>query len=157
MWLRRELRLWLLCGSSAIAGLAVGTSATLGTVIAGTALVDCCTAAGHCARGARRAGPSHAHIAAQRTVAAHVHLAPHEPLELVDTCILVVVNPPHTIEVADCPHVLREDFRLRPLEVVQDWNDVALALKSFHNLPVNPVLAVGVTHAPVEGVGREDK
>ena len=43
-------------------------------------------------------------------------------------------HPPDAVEGDDGPHVLRQLLRLRPLEVVDDWNDVALGLQSRTNL-----------------------
>lgn len=82
-------------------------------------------------------------------------LSSHKSLQLIDTSVLVVVDPSHCIEGTNVAHVFRKPLSLGPGEVVNDWDDVAVILQGTNNLLVHPVLAVGVVEAAVEGVGGE--
>jgi len=104
---------------------------------------------GGCARLSQQTG---ALVAAEGVLPPQPPLPSHEPLQLVHTRVLVVVDPPHSVEGTDGPHVLRQSLGLRPLEVVDDGDDVALVLERAHDLLVHPVLAGLVFDAAVQRV-----
>lgn len=55
------------------------------------------------------------------------NLTTHEALQLVDTCLLIVVTPGDAVERRNLPDVVRQHLNFRPFERIKDWNDVALA------------------------------
>lgn len=63
------------------------------------------------------------------------------------------MDPSHSIEVAHGAHVFGQVFGLRPLEIVDDGDDLAVGLEGGANLAVNPILALVVAHAPIQRVG----
>ena len=67
------------------------------------------------------------------------------------------MHPADAVKVADGSHVFWQIIRLRPLEVVDDWDDFAIGVKSGHYLSVHPVLALVVANAAIERVGCEDQ
>jgi hypothetical protein len=58
----------------------------------------------------------------------------HEPDQFVYAGVLVVMDPPNAVEVANGSHVFWKFFCLRPLEVVQNWYDVAFVFQSTTDL-----------------------
>ena len=90
------------------------------------------------------------------TVGPHKGLPSNEPLQLVHASLLVVVDPPDPVEVAEGPHVLWELLGIRELEVINHGDDVAVVLKGCDNLPVELALVGQVSDALVQGVWGED-
>ena len=68
---------------------------------------------------------------------------------------LIVVDPSDPVEVADGAHVFGQVFGQRPLEVVDDGDDFAVGLEGGANFTVDPVLALVVAQATIQGVGGQ--
>lgn len=52
----------------------------------------------------------------------------NKPFKFIHASILVVMNPSHAVEVANTSHVFGKLLGLRPTEVVDDWNNVAVGI-----------------------------
>lgn len=59
------------------------------------------------------------------------------PFQFFNACVLIVMNPPDTIEVAHRPHVFWKFFRFRPFKVVDNWYNIALRLQRCNYLLKN--------------------
>ena len=66
---------------------------------------------------------------------------------------LIIVDPSNAVEMAYGAHVFGQVFRQRPLEVVDDGDDLAVGLEGGADLAVDPVLALVVTQAAIQRVG----
>ena len=55
------------------------------------------------------------------------------PFHFVHTGVLIVVDPAYAVKVADAAHILGQLFRLGPLEVVDDGNDVTFGVECGDN------------------------
>lgn len=82
-----------------------------------------------------------------------------KPLDFVHTCLLVIMDPPNSIELCDLPNIIRElAFDCGKFELlIKDRNDIFLILKSAMQLFVNPIFAIVIIQKPIERVRGKDE
>lgn len=66
-----------------------------------------------------------------------------------DAGVLIIVDPLYAVVIANLPHVFRQSFWLRPIEVIGDGNNVAARIESGGNLFVYPIILVVVVNTSV--------
>jgi hypothetical protein len=57
----------------------------------------------------------------------------HSPFKFIHASVLIVMNPSHSVEVANTSHVLGKLFSFGPDKVIDDRNNVAVGIKSLHD------------------------